>query len=66
MDITPQLVQNIKLDEVATGIGTEMVRAPRLALIGEERKRVLGVIEEGLKNRPELPDYKALRSTTIA
>ncbi|HLV61757.1 dihydrodipicolinate synthase family protein [Galbibacter sp.] len=66
LDITPQLVQNIKLAEVATGIGTEMVRAPRLALIGEERKRVLGVIEEGLKNRPELPDYKALRSTTIA
>ncbi|MGI9551810.1 MAG: dihydrodipicolinate synthase family protein, partial [Aurantibacter sp.] len=60
LDISPQLVQNIKLAEVATGIGTEYVRAPRLALHGEERKRVLKVIEDGLKNRPDLPDYKNL------
>jgi len=37
LDINPQLVQNIKMAEVATGIGTERVRAPRLPLIGEER-----------------------------
>lgn len=60
LDITPKLVQNIKLAEVATGIGTENVRAPRLPLIGEERKHVLNVIETGLKNRPTLPDYKLL------
>nr|WP_299032086.1 dihydrodipicolinate synthase family protein [uncultured Tenacibaculum sp.] len=60
LDINPKLVQNIKLAEVATGIGTENVRAPRLPLIGEERKHVLNVIETGLKNRPTLPDYKAL------
>ncbi|TDQ30331.1 dihydrodipicolinate synthase family protein [Tenacibaculum caenipelagi] len=60
LDINPKLVQNIKLAEVATGIGTENVRAPRLPLIGEERKHVLNVIETGLKNRPALPDYKAL------
>ncbi|MGQ3677169.1 MAG: dihydrodipicolinate synthase family protein [Tenacibaculum sp.] len=60
LDINPKLVQNIKLAEVATGIGTENVRAPRLPLIGEERKHVLNVIEAGLKNRPTLPDYKAL------
>lgn len=60
LDINPKLVQNIKLAEVATGIGTENVRAPRLPLIGEERKHVLNVIETGLKNRPTLPDYKLL------
>lgn len=60
LDINPKLVQNIKLAEVATGIGTENVRAPRLPLIGEERKHVLNVIETGLKNRPTLPEYKVL------
>ncbi|MDE1205732.1 dihydrodipicolinate synthase family protein [Tenacibaculum larymnensis] len=60
LDINPKLVQNIKLAEAATGIGTENVRAPRLPLIGEERKHVLNVIETGLKNRPILPNYKAL------
>ncbi len=60
LDISPQLVQNIKLAEVATGIGTENVRAPRLPLQGKERERVLKVIETAMKNRPELPDYKNL------
>ncbi|MDX1766523.1 MAG: dihydrodipicolinate synthase family protein [Arenibacter troitsensis] len=58
LDINPQLVQNIKLAEVATGIGTEQVRAPRLPLQGDERKRVLKIIEEGMKTRPTLPEYK--------
>ena len=60
LDINPKLVQNIKLAEVATGLGTEHVRAPRLPLVGDERKHVLSGIEEGLKNRPKLPDYKNL------
>jgi 1-pyrroline-4-hydroxy-2-carboxylate deaminase len=57
LDINAKLVQNIKLAEVATGIGTENVRAPRLPLAGEERAHVLKLIETGLKNRPTLPDY---------
>ncbi len=61
LDINPKLVQNIKLAEVATGIGTEHVRAPRLPLYGEERKHVLQVIKEGLRSRPTLPDYRALQ-----
>ncbi len=60
LDINPQLVQNIKLAEVMTGIGTEHVRAPRHILVGEERKRVIGILERGLANRPTLPDYKNL------
>ncbi|PKH50489.1 dihydrodipicolinate synthase family protein [Tenacibaculum sp. Bg11-29] len=60
LDINSKLVQNIKLAEVATGIGTENVREPRLPLIGEERERVLAIIENGLKTRPTLPEYKEL------
>lgn len=60
LDISPQLVQNIKLAEVATGIGTEVVRAPRLPLHGTERERVLKIIAEGLRTRPVLPNYMEL------
>ncbi|MBL4863178.1 MAG: dihydrodipicolinate synthase family protein, partial [Crocinitomicaceae bacterium] len=63
LDINTKLVQNIKLAEVATGIGTENVRAPRLKLIGEERQRVLKIINEGVESRPVLPAYKNI--TTI-
>lgn len=56
LDISPQLVQNIKLAEVFTGIGTEFVREPRLPLQGEERIRVQKIIDEGLKTRPKLPN----------
>ena len=58
LDISTKLVQNIKLAEVATKIGSENVREPRLPLAGEERQRVLGIINDALKNRPVLPDYK--------
>jgi dihydrodipicolinate synthase/N-acetylneuraminate lyase len=58
LDINSFLVQNIKLAEVATGIGSEHVRAPRLPLQGAERKRVLDIIQKGLDTRPVLPDYK--------
>lgn len=57
LDINAKLVQNIKLAEVYTGIGTETVRAPRLPLSGAERAQVIDIIETGIKNRPELPDY---------
>ncbi len=60
LDINPKLVQNIKLAEVATGLGSETVRAPRLPLVGQEREHVLKVIEDGLKIRPELPNYMNL------
>lgn len=62
LDINTKLVQNIKLAEVATGIGTENVREPRLPLVGEERKKVLEIIDQALKTRPSLPNYKEIRS----
>lgn len=55
LDIHPKLVQYIKLAEKQTGLGTETVRAPRLPLVGEERKRILAIIDNAIANRPELP-----------
>jgi len=60
LDINPKLVQNIKLAEVATGLGSETVRAPRLPLIGAERAHVLKIIEDSIKKRPLVPEYKNL------
>lgn len=57
LDIHPKLVQYIKLAATHTGLSSEYVRAPRLALKGKERDRVVAVIEETIKNRPKLPDY---------
>ena len=57
LDIHPKLVQYIKLAEAQAGIGSENVRAPRLTLIGEERKQVLKIINDGISSRPSLPDY---------
>lgn len=56
LDIHPKLVQYIKLAEVATGLGTEHVRAPRLPLTGDERQKVMNVIETALKVRPVVPE----------
>ncbi|MCE7862574.1 MAG: dihydrodipicolinate synthase family protein [Bacteroidetes bacterium CHB5] len=54
LDIRPKLVQYIKLAEQEVGLGSEIVRAPRLTLVGEEREQVLKIIREGIKNRPKL------------
>ncbi|HUS03754.1 MAG TPA: dihydrodipicolinate synthase family protein [Chitinophagaceae bacterium] len=57
LDIHPKLVQYIKLAEERTGLGTEMVRPPRLTLAGEERRSILKIIDDGIASRPALPDY---------
>ena len=51
LDIHPKLVQYIKLAESCTGIGSEWVRPPRLTLEGEERERILTIINAGLATR---------------
>ncbi len=60
LDIHPKLVQYIKLAETQAGIGSETVRPPRLPLVGEERERVLNVIQKGIATRPVLPEYLQL------
>ena len=56
LDISPQLVQNIKLCELATGMGTGHVRPPRLPLKGAELERVRSIIKTALDNRPKSLD----------
>lgn len=60
LDLHAKLVQYIKLAETQAGLGSEYVRAPRLTLIGEERERILSIINTALANRPELPDYLSI------
>jgi 4-hydroxy-tetrahydrodipicolinate synthase len=62
LDIHPKLVQYIKLAEQQAGNGSEAVRAPRLALTGEERTRILSIIDQGIATRPELPEYLHLNN----
>ncbi len=54
LDLHPKLVQYIKLAEQETGIGSEIVRAPRLTLVGAERDQILKLIRDGIKSRPKL------------
>lgn len=54
LDIHPKLVQYIKLAEQEVGLGSEIVRAPRLTLVGEERERILKIIRQGIASRPVL------------
>lgn len=56
LDVSPRLVQNIKLAEAMVGVGDERVRPPRLPLQGAEREHAQMVIEAALKQRPTLPD----------
>jgi 4-hydroxy-tetrahydrodipicolinate synthase len=48
-------VQYIKLAMQETGLGSEMVRAPRLTLEGAEREEILGIVRRAIATRPNLP-----------
>jgi 4-hydroxy-tetrahydrodipicolinate synthase len=52
LDAQPNLVQCIKLAEEVMGRGSERVRPPRLVLSGEERKRVIDMVEKAASCRP--------------
>jgi 1-pyrroline-4-hydroxy-2-carboxylate deaminase len=54
LDIPVKFVQYIKLAVQEVGLGAEWVRAPRLPLSGDERRRVLAVIHAGIATRPPL------------
>jgi 4-hydroxy-tetrahydrodipicolinate synthase len=66
LDIHPKLVQYIKLAQARTGLGTEYVRAPRLVLEGEERKRILKIIDDGIASRPTLPQTVSSKNKSAA
>jgi dihydrodipicolinate synthase/N-acetylneuraminate lyase len=52
LDTHPKLVQYIKLAMAECGLGSEMVRAPRLPLEGPERESILTIIRRGIATRP--------------
>ena len=54
-DTRSKLVQAIKLAMQETGLGSEMVRAPRLPLEGAERAEVLAIVRRAIATRPPLP-----------
>jgi 4-hydroxy-tetrahydrodipicolinate synthase len=58
LDTHPKFVQYIKLAVQECGLGAEWTRPPRLPLAGAERKQILQIIHDGIKNRPKLPKRK--------
>lgn len=54
LDTVPKFVQLIKLVQAQTGLGSEVVRPPRLVLTGAEREAALGLIRRSLARRPPL------------
>ena len=58
LDVSTKFVQYLKLAVQECGLGKEYVRAPRLPLAGDERKRVLKIIHDGIAKRPKIPKRK--------
>jgi 4-hydroxy-tetrahydrodipicolinate synthase len=54
LDTHVKLVQYIKLAVKECGLGSEMVRAPRLPLVGREREEVLALIRKSIASRPRV------------
>jgi 4-hydroxy-tetrahydrodipicolinate synthase len=52
LDTHPKLVQYIKLAMAETNMGSEMVRPPRLPLVGQEREEIQSLIRQAIKTRP--------------
>ena len=54
LDTHVKLVQYIKLAVAECGYGSEMLRPPRLPLVGEERERILAIIRRAIETRPTI------------
>ncbi len=54
LDTKVKLVQYIKLAMAENGLGSEMVRPPRLPVMGAEREEILGIIRQAISTRPAL------------
>jgi 4-hydroxy-tetrahydrodipicolinate synthase len=61
LDTHVKFVHYIKLAVQECGLGSELVRSPRLPLVGAEREGVLKVIHEGIRNRPKVPRREVAR-----
>jgi dihydrodipicolinate synthase/N-acetylneuraminate lyase len=52
LDTVPKFVQLIKLVQAETGLGSEIVRPPRLVLAGPEREAALVIVRDAIARRP--------------
>jgi len=52
LDVSHKVVQCLKLAQNMTGLGSEVVRAPRLMLDGAEREHVRTIVQHALDQRP--------------
>lgn len=59
LDVSTNLVQNIKLAETLAIGSNDRVRMPRLPLDGAERDRVTAIVEAALETRPDLPTFSS-------
>ena len=57
LDVSARFVQNIKLAEHMVRGTSTTVRAPRLALEGDDKAAVEAVVAAALKTRPDLTAY---------
>ncbi len=55
LDVSARLVQNIKLVEALAIGSNDRCRAPRLAIVGAERKRIAAIVAAAEAVRPKLP-----------
>jgi 4-hydroxy-tetrahydrodipicolinate synthase len=62
LDTHIKLVQYIKLAVQECGLGSEMLRAPRLPLVDPERAKILGIIRQAIKTRPKASQYEVAAS----
>jgi 4-hydroxy-tetrahydrodipicolinate synthase len=53
MDTVPKFVQLIKLVQEELGVGSALVRPPRLQIVGRELAEAKEVIANALRHRPE-------------
>jgi len=66
LDVHTKFVQYIKVAVQECGLGHEWVRAPRLPLVGEERKRILQVIHDGIAARPSVPKRMSVERSSLS
>jgi 1-pyrroline-4-hydroxy-2-carboxylate deaminase len=59
LDVVPKFVQLIKLVQEQVGMGSSVVRAPRLALAGDELAAAQKVIRQAVATKPALPLVEA-------
>ena len=65
MDTVPKFVQLIKLVQEELGVGSARVRAPKLAIVGEELEAARKVIRDAMRHRPKSASTEMRQRATL-